>query len=61
MILLTPMTKKESFLNNLRKASISFVMSVSLFDRVGTARLPLDGIQWHLIFKDFFNTCFLKI
>jgi hypothetical protein len=36
--------KKEGFLNNLRKATISLVTSVRLFVCMGTARVPMDGI-----------------
>jgi len=36
--------KEEGFLNNLRKATISLVMSVRLFVRMATVRVPMDGI-----------------
>jgi hypothetical protein len=39
-------------LAKLRNATISFVMSVCLH---GTARLPLDGFWWNLIFELFFR------
>ena len=51
----------------LRKATISFVMSVCLSVRPhGTTRLPLDGFLWNLIFEDFSKICrenssFIKI
>jgi len=38
----------------LRKATISFVMSVRPH---GTTRLPLDGFTWNLIFDYFFKNC----
>jgi len=38
----------------LRKATIGFVMCVSLH---GTTQLPPDGFSWYLIFEDFSNTC----
>jgi len=37
-------------LANLRKASISFVVSLRLTIRVGTARLPSEGFSWNLVF-----------
>jgi hypothetical protein len=47
----------------LRKATISFVMSVCPH---GTTRLPLDGFWWTLIFETFSKICqenssFIKI
>ena len=45
----------DSFLGaftKLRKATISFVMSVCPH---GTTRLPLDGYWWNLIFETFFE------
>jgi hypothetical protein len=46
----------------LRKATISFVMSVcpSFHPSVrphGTTRLPTDGFSWNLIFEDFLEIC----
>jgi hypothetical protein len=54
-------------LTKLRKATISFVMSVCLSVRPhGTSRLPLDGFSWNLIFGYFSRVCrgifsFIKI
>ena len=42
----------------LRKATISFVMSVRTFVRQhGTIRLPLGGFSLNLIFEDFSKIC----
>jgi hypothetical protein len=54
-------------LKKLRKAIISFVMSVRLSVRVhGTTGLPLDGFSLNMIFEDFSkiyreNSSFIKI
>jgi len=42
----------------LRKATISFVMSVRLSVRAhGTTRLPLDGFSGNMIFENFLKIC----
>jgi hypothetical protein len=55
----------------LRKAAISFVMSVRLSVRpyvhyYGTTQLPMDGFLWNLVYEYFSKTClensvFIKI
>ena len=50
----------------LRKATISFVMSVCLsVCPHGTTHIPLDGFAWNLLFEDFSkfygeNPCFIN-
>jgi hypothetical protein len=42
----------------LRKATVSFVMSVCPSVRPhGTTRLPLDEVSWNLMKKDFWKIC----
>jgi len=40
----------------LRKATISFVLSVCL-SPLGIVRLPLDRFSWNLVFENFSKIC----